>query len=376
MSEIVIIGAGPTGLSAAYHLEKMGFDDFNIFEAEDTAGGLCRSIIQDGFTFDFTGHLFHVNDNYVKTFIDSVIGFENFNNIIRRSYVYSQDIYTKYPYQVNMYGLPLETIAECIEGFIKRDASEKKCKTFAEWVLQNFGRGFAKHFFYPYQEKIFCYSVNKLSASWTGKFVPKVSLKELLKGSLTDVNDAIGYNSQFYYPKKGGINFWVDKFAKKLKTEIHTSHKVDHIDMVNKVVKFSNGHEEKYKTLISTMPLDFLLKNSKQPHKSTLGKTAAKLLCNSVINVNLGVKRPQLSDKHWIYFPEKKYPFYRAGFWHNFSKHMTPDGCSSIYLELSYLKKSEKSSIIFNFFGKPIKALVSLEPIKPAPPVIKIVLSL
>ncbi len=161
MAEIVIIGAGLTGLSTAYHLEKLGFTDYKLFEKEAEVGGLCRSVYQDGFTFDYTGHLLHINDNYFKEFITNIVGFEHFNTINRRSFIYSQDVYTHFPFQVNLYGLPPRTIAECIEGFIERPRKKSAPKDFKNWVLTNFGKGIAEHFFYPYQEKIFSYPGRK-----------------------------------------------------------------------------------------------------------------------------------------------------------------------------------------------------------------------
>src|ERR1700722_12940766 len=101
MAEIVILGAGLTGLSAAYHLERQGFYNYKIFEKESTVGGLCRSVQQDGFTFDYTGHLLHISDPYFKHLIQTIANLETFNVIHRRSFVYSQQTYPPYPYQVN-----------------------------------------------------------------------------------------------------------------------------------------------------------------------------------------------------------------------------------------------------------------------------------
>lgn len=363
MAEVVILGAGPTGLSAAYHLEQNGFSNYKLFEKEQNTGGLCRSVTQDGFTFDYTGHLLHTSDLYFKNFIES-LGLDNFNVINRKSFVYSQNIYTRYPYQINLYGLPAQTIVDCIEGFVKRNCKSKgarpaKPKFFYDWVLQNFGTGFGKHFFFPYQSKIFSYDIKKLSASWTGRFVPNTSLQELISGAIKDrPDDMIGYNAQFFYPKTGGIQFWVDKLAKKINNKICTNFSVESVDVVNKIVKFSNGHQEPFKFLITTIPLDYLLNNIKEPANSTLYKASPNLVCNSVINFNLGINRPNLTDKHWVYFPEKKYPHYRLGFPHNFSNKMAPDGCSSIYGEFSYINKSSNS--IDTLLKKAIKSTQEL----------------
>src|SRR5207248_3393620 len=93
MAKVVILGAGLTGLSTAYHLEKRGFFDYLLFEQEATPGGLCRSVVTNGFTFDFTGHLLHASDAYFRSFLADTIGFDNLNAIYRQSFIYSQETY-------------------------------------------------------------------------------------------------------------------------------------------------------------------------------------------------------------------------------------------------------------------------------------------
>lgn len=344
MAKIIIIGAGLTGISTAYHLEKNGFHDYKLFEKESDIGGLCGSITHNGFTFDYTGHLLHINDPYCQELITTKIGLDYFNKIIRQSYVFSQNTYTRFPFQVNLFGLPTETIVHCIEGYLAREKSKKKIMNFHDWVLENFGAGFGKYFFFPYQKKIFAHDIKKITTSWTGRFVPSTSLTQIIEGAVTDNFDpTIGYNAHFLYPHEGGIVSWVKKFASHIKNPIHTGFCVERIDTKKRVVFFSNGHHESYSHLITTMPLKELIPRLQEKSGTTLNHAQEKLLCNSVVNFNMGIARPNLSDKHWIYFPEKKYPFYRIGFNHNFSKHMVPENCSSLYGEFSYLKKSSAS---------------------------------
>lgn len=348
----MILGAGLTGLSAGYHLEKNGFYNYKIFEKESQIGGLCKSAYQDGFTFDYTGHLLHISDPYFKNLIEDIFGFNNLNKIIRKSFIYSHNTYTPYPYQINLHGLPSEVIADCIEGFVTRNTKHhkanktKKAHSYYQWVLKNFGAGLGKHFFFPYQQKIFDYDVRKITDNWTGRFVPKTSLRKIIEGSICqnkeNTQEKIGYNSQFFYPKKQGIFSWVKKLAQKLYNPIHTNFCAQEINMRNKTITFKNGHIEPFETLITTLPLDILLKSLKEPASLSLKNKSSKLLCNSVVNFNLGIFSPQNFDKHWIYFPETQYPFYRMGFYHNFSAAMAPKGCSALYGEFSYVKKSKK----------------------------------
>lgn len=343
MAEIVIIGTGPTGLSAAYHLEQLGFTDYILFEKESSVGGLCRSVYQDGFTFDYTGHFLHINDDYVRSFITNLIGLEHFNTITRQSFIYSRGVYTNYPFQINLFGLPHNVIADCIEGYIARDQS-KHCTTdsFADWVNKCFGPGFAKHFFTPYQTKIFAYDIRKISASWTGRFVPKTSLREIICGALcAPEKSSIGYNAQFLYPLHGGIQSWLEKVAQHIKQPIQLNTRVTHVDLKEKAVHLHNGHIEKFGYLINTMPLNCLLDCLKEKSSHRLKQATKYLKCNKVVNFNLGIKNHTLNDKHWIYYPEKHYPFYRIGFPHMFSPHMAPQHCSSLAGEFAHINKSK-----------------------------------
>lgn len=343
MGKIVILGAGLTGLSAAYHLENRQFFDYALFEKEEEIGGLCRSVIIDGFTFDYTGHLLHINDPYMHQLIKKIIGFEQFNTIERRSFIYSHAAYTAYPFQINLRGLPTHVIAECVEGFITRKKRSASPKTFEQWVLDQFGAGFARHFFFPYQEKIFDYPVHKLSSSWTGRFVPQTSLTDIIRGiGQPEEVTPVGYNAQFFYPKKGGISLLVNQLAAQLANKINRQSTVIAIDSRQKQVIFADGRATSYDQLITTLPLTTLLALLIEKSSHSFKKAIRHLLCNSVINFNWGIARAQLTDKHWIYFPEKEFPFYRLGFPHNFSQSMAPAGCSSLYGEFSLLNPNKQ----------------------------------
>ena len=349
VSKVIILGAGLTGLSTAFHLEQAGYTDYQIFEKDSIPGGLLRSNTQDGFTFDFTGHLVHISDPYFKSFVDYVANLSSWSCLQRNAFVYSHDTYTPYPFQSNLYGLPTAVIQECISKFITKKSSQKAPKTFYDWVLKYFGKGIGKHFFFPYNSKILSYDIKKVHPSWTGRFVPNTTLEALFEGALHQKSaSSAGYNSSFYYPKQGGIQHLVTSILAKLNTRIITNHQATSIDSKNKTVLFSNGRQESYDHLISTIPLNHLTANLQESSATNLAQTSKKLICNTVLNFNLGINIPQFSNKHWIYFPEKKYEFYRLGFWHNFASSLVPDGCSAIYGEMSYLPGTKSPAQIKN----------------------------
>lgn len=235
---IVILGAGLTGLSTAYHLEHQGIYTYKLFEKDGAVGGLCRSITQDGFTFDMTGHVLHISDPYFKEFIESTIGFAQLNAIARKSAIYSHGIFTNYPFQRNLYGLPIATIAECIEGFIKRPHNNNP-QSFHDWVLTHFGKGFANHFFFPFQKKNFAYDLKKITAEWTQRFIPPTTLEDILAGALTDQSsESVGYNAQLYYPRAGGMQAFIDALENKLKNPVYTTMQATKINLAQKYVQF------------------------------------------------------------------------------------------------------------------------------------------
>ena len=110
----VVIGGGPTGLSAAYHLGA----DAMLVEQNDTVGGWCRSIEEGGFTFDFAGHIMFSNDAYVHELYEKLLG-DNVHWQDREAWIYSKNVYTRYPFQGALYGLPADVIKECIVGAVE-----------------------------------------------------------------------------------------------------------------------------------------------------------------------------------------------------------------------------------------------------------------
>src|SRR5450755_1246530 len=109
-----IIGAGPTGLGAAYHLGESS----TLIEQNDRVGGWCRSIEVDDFIFDYAGHIMFSDDPYVHQLYQMLLG-ENVHWQNREAWIYSKNVYTRYPFQGSLYGLPADVIKECIVDAIE-----------------------------------------------------------------------------------------------------------------------------------------------------------------------------------------------------------------------------------------------------------------
>ena len=331
MSKIIVIGGGLAGLSGAYHLQE--FEPL-VFEREDRVGGLCRSFTQDGFTFDVTGHLVHLKQPYTQELIDQILP-GAFTKYERQAAIYSKSVTTPYPFQANTHGLPLDVVQECVVGFVESlGANHTESKNFHEWVLKTFGSGIAKHFMLPYNEKFWKRDLRTITADWVSWSIPKPTLEEVVNGALGMTNTGMGYNPRFSYPKQGGIQCLPEALAKPL-GHIYTDHTVVRIDADKKVIRFAEGREETYDALLTTIPLPVVYELLNDA-PDALVASARRLRALSVLNINVGVGRSKISDKHWIYFPEDQFVFSRVGFPMNFSENAAPEGTSSMYIEITH----------------------------------------
>jgi len=340
---ILIVGAGIAGLSTAYHLQKK---DYHIYEKEGEVGGLCRSFTQDGFTFDFTGHLLHLRSEYARKLLEKLLP-NRFKTHFRRASIYSKSIFTPYPFQANLYGLPREVINECVTGFLEaQEAREKLCTTgehnarhleisFKDWILSTFGKGIARHFMIPYNEKMWKSDLSELSSEWVDWSIPVPRLDDVVAGSLGTDNTRLGYSAQFLYPEDGGIEILPKAFLPYLKN-IYCNKKLIAVDLHKKKAWFNDDSSIEYDHLVSTMPLPDLL-DSIQNLPRSIAELRHTLKHVSVLDVNLGIEADPVSDQHWIYFPEPEINFYRIGYYSNFSSAVTPQNCSSLYIEVSHM---------------------------------------
>ena len=340
---ILIIGAGLAGLSAAYHL---GNEDYQIYEKEEEVGGLCRSFKQDGFTFDYTGHLLHLRHDYTKKLLEKLLP-HRLRSHFRRASIYSKGVFTSYPFQANMYGLPKEVVKECILGFIEAKGTRERLQkvssgtqsdleiSFKDWIVYTFGKGIAKHFMLPYNEKMWKIDLDRMSSEWVEWSIPVPSLDEVIGGVLGLENPRMGYSAQFLYPEEGGIEVLPKAFLPYIKNP-HFNKRLTAIDLKERKAWFDDNSSVKYDYLVSTIPLPELLGIIRDLPDS-IAALRKGLRHVSVLDINLGIDSDDVSDQHWVYFPEPEIPFYRVGVYSNFSSDITPSKGSSLYVEVSYL---------------------------------------
>jgi len=332
---ILVVGGGLAGLSAAHELEKAG-RDYLLIEKEKKTGGLCRSFQVKGYTFDYSGHLLCVKDEgvleWIQDLLDGQISFFE-----RRASIYVEGSWVPYPFQANLGFLPQKVMAECLADFLKQaatggPASASNEEDLGSWLVSTFGEAICEYFFVPYNEKLFGRSLKELVPQGIEWSIPRPSIEGVINGAFGATNEKLGYNATFHYPRNGGIEEIPKAIASRLKS-VRFSCDLKKVRWPERKALLGDGKEVEYEAMISTAPLPELLTLlDPSPPWANRGVKALKWV--SVWVLNLGVRRQGVSDQHWIYFPEREFPFFRVGCYSAFGPHLVPAGCSSLYVEI------------------------------------------
>jgi protoporphyrinogen oxidase len=334
MEPVLIVGGGLTGLVAAEQLEREGIPAV-VLEREAEPGGACRSLSEDGFVFDYTGHLLHVARPETEAYFEELGLWRQLEVHGRRAAVVIGGRTTPYPVQINTHGLAPEVRRDCLLGFVRAWAgkSADEPADFRAWVLDRFGEGLAEHFFFPYNSKLYRARPEELSLDWVGRYVPKPKLEEVIDGALGLHDEDVGYNATFRYPAKGGISLLPNAVADRL-GHLRLEHDVARVHLGESWVELVDGQRLGWRNLLSTISLPALFDRLVDPLPEEIAEARRALRWVRVLNLALGVEGPARSDEHWLYFPDPELPFYRVGFPSNHGA-LAPAGCHTVSVEVS-----------------------------------------
>jgi protoporphyrinogen oxidase len=336
--DTVILGAGISGLSAAYALQQISPRGCRLYEQAPAVGGLCRTQKVDGYQFDAVSHVLHFRSEETRNLVQQIVG-EELVRQERSAWIYFQQCYVPYPFQTHLNALPSAAKIDCLNGYLKSWAKRKiagarEPENFGEWVDQYFGRGIARHFMRPYNQKLWGVEPEKLSLDWIRPFVPQTQLRQVISNVLSRRNHhEVGYNPWFFYPARGGIQTVCEAFRSRL-TDVHLNQEAIEIDLDNRTILFRSGHRVDYKQLISTVPLPSLIQRAKGIPE-WLKQEVSRLRWTSLLNLTYCLRRPLPRPFHWAYFPEAEFPFFRLVFPSNISAELAPEDAGLIAAEIS-----------------------------------------
>ncbi|MBK8256153.1 MAG: NAD(P)-binding protein [Polyangiaceae bacterium] len=328
---ITILGAGLTGMSAAFHLRKAGVD-CHVFERLPHVGGHAITLSEQGYKFDRTGHLLHLRDPSIRELCLSWIK-GGVIEIDRQSRIYSHGVYTRYPFQANTFGLPADVAYACVTDFVRAHFAAEKppISNFEDYCRAHFGNAISDAFMIPYNTKLWGVHPREISAAWCTRFVPLPRLEDVVAGAVGKNDRELGYNARFLYPRLG-IGQLSEGLAQATgSVQCNTAPLAVHA--AQRTVQFASGPVG-YEALISTIPLPQLVALI-QDAPDHVREAALRLKCTHLYYLDVALNTRPLLPYHWIYVPETRFPFYRVGAYSNFSDAMAPPNKGCLYVELA-----------------------------------------
>lgn len=352
-----ILGGGLSGLALSHLIP-----DSQILEKSSRLGGLMQSATENGFTFDLSGgHILFSKNKDVMLMMLSVLG-DNVCQRTRNTKILYNDRLIKYPFENGLSDLTKEENFECVSDFIKAREIGYPKRNFYEYLISTYGRSIAEKYLIPYNEKIWKYPLNKMSADWCEERMPQPTVDAVLKASLGIQSEGYLHQLHFYYPRVGGIEAFITALAKD--KNISCNKEVTHIEKTidgKWTVHIKSGQYSTYTDfddIVSTLPLPVLI-SCIDDVPAKVKKAVSQLKYNSLITVMIGVDYPlglnnptDISDSSlshnsknknysWIYYPGKAHSYHRINFVSNFSDMVAPDGKSAMIFEITCHENDE-----------------------------------
>ncbi len=417
MKKIVIIGAGPAGLTAALELQAAGESDITILESDIQVGGISRTVNYKNNRIDIGGHRFFSKSDWVMNWWAKIlpvaidqdtplnlryqgqerVGLVDSNGdqsidkgsdevmLVRNrlSRIYYNRQFFDYPLKLNVSSLgKLGFVKTVLFGFSyvwSRINPIKPEKSLEDFLTNRFGRLLYLQFFKEYTEKVWGVSCSEISADWGAQRIKSLSITKALWHALKGALGIKGKEAQtslienFIYPKFGPGQMW-ETAAKKFVSQggkLHLKSSVNQIDIqgdhVTQVQYRDDAGVEHYfacSHVISTMPIKDLVVASRERWAPELVKTAEELAYRDFITVGLLYKATdlprELSD-NWIYIQEPGVQVGRVQVFNNWSPFMVADP-STVWLGLEFFCK--ETDDLWKMSDADLKALAQKEMIQ------------
>jgi protoporphyrinogen oxidase len=330
-TSVVILGAGPAGLTAAYELSNLGVPCI-VLERDSVVGGLARTVEHQGFRFDIGGHRFYTKVSLVKHIWEQILG-EDLLTRTRLSRIYYKSKFFRYPLEPldALRGLGLMETILCGLSFLKSRAFPKSPEEdFESWVTNRFGRRLFETFFKSYTEKVWGMDCGQIRADWAAQRIRGLSLWALLRdamlpGAGKEVKTLI---REFKYPRLGPGMLWsrMQDLVEQRNVRIVLNAPVQRVNWESKGVVSVQACGKTYKAshFLSSIPIRELVYSLDPTGPQQLRAAAEELKYRDFITVALMVRAKNLFPDNWIYIHDPNVMAGRIQNYKNWSPEMTP----------------------------------------------------
>lgn len=314
--EHLVVGAGASGLSyanwitEAYAERGRGSPEILVLERDSEPGGYCKTIVQDGFVWDYSGHFFHFRHPEIESWLRARMPDADVRSVVKRSLVRFKGRDVDFPFQKNIHQLERQDFIDCLVDLYFREEQygTGEASSFQEMLNRRLGKSISEMFLVPYNEKLYACSLESLDKDAMGRFFPHADVAAIIRNMRQPDNRS--YNDTFTYPLGGAIEY-IRALLRDLPPEtVAYDEPLVSVDLERKVAQTSR-RQIRFEHLVSSAPFPRLLAMCGVSHDASVWSW------NKVLVFNLGFDRKGNTGVHWMYFPDRARSFYRVGWYDN-----------------------------------------------------------
>lgn len=309
-ADVVCIGAGISGLGFAnWYRELHPNARVVVLEAEAEPGGYCRTVEQDGFVWDYSGHFFHFKHPHIEHWLRARMPGQDVRTVVKKSCIRYAGHDIDFPFQKNIHQLPKAEFLECLVDLFFRPSGDAPPASFKEMLYRRLGTAITEKFLRPYNEKLYAIDLDRLDPDAMGRFFPHADIADIIGNMRPGASDG-GYNATFTYPAGGAIQYINALLVDLPPDTVACSEPVTSIDLGAREV-VTPKRRIRFGKVVSSAPLPALARMCGVAHDASL------FTSNKVLVFNLGFDKKGMRDIHWMYFPDRSLSFYRVGWYDN-----------------------------------------------------------
>jgi protoporphyrinogen oxidase len=354
---VVVLGAGPAGMSAAWRLSERGVP-VTVLERDNAVGGMGKTITLGDYAVDYGPHTFHIRETEesrkiheaIQPFFgdDPLVLTRGTRVLLRgKEYIYPLEMLQVLTGVSPM--LSFRIIFDYLMASVKSTVSPaKKEHSFEEWGVRNLGRTLYDLCFGIYSARVWGLPTSQISSKQAQR-VAKLNLRNIILRTLGIKADPATYFTKYMYPRQG-ISVLFENMADVVRKNgqcIRLQSPVVRLERdpsagsgqaaIRRVVYRRDGREETLDCdgIISTLPLPLLVDLIEPRLPQAVIDHAKKLRYRSLKLIYIALKRPQLTDYHWVYLLDEHYRVNRMSEQKNVSREMVPQDRTVLCIELS-----------------------------------------
>jgi protoporphyrinogen oxidase len=343
---IVIAGAGPGGLTAAYELTKRGAHPI-VLEADDVVGGISRTVLRDGWRFDLGGHRFFTKVPEIEALWHEILPEEDFLLRPRMSRIFYDGKYYDYPLKATnaLRNLGLLEAIMCGFSYVwARIRPPKNEDNYENWLVARFGWRLYRTFFKTYTEKVWGVEVADMPADWAAQRIKNLDLRKAVINAILpkhNQTEITTLSEEFQYPKYGPGMMW-EVCAEKVQAaggELHMEtrltgiHTKDGLAHAVSYVKDGATTQLDVSHVVSTMPMRELVHCFDPPAPAEVLAAADALHYRDYLTVALIVPESRSFPDNWIYIHAPDVEVGRIQNYGSWSPFLVKDGRTCLGLE-------------------------------------------